>query len=130
MKQDELLAQRYGRSTKSRMRDRRLAIGIAGVSLVSFLVWAVAVTAAGSDRVTAEATSFEVLSDQQTQVSIKVTRPRTDPVVCQVQVLDNAYTIVGYREVLFLSNTGDQQTVKVNTTSMGVTGVAKDCWFK
>jgi hypothetical protein len=94
------------------------------------LVWAVAVSVENANRVTAEATSFEVLSEQQTEVSLKISRPRTDPLVCQVEVLDSAYTVVGYREVLFLSNSGDQQTVKVNTTSRGVTGVAKDCWFK
>lgn len=130
MNQEELLAERYGRSSKSRLRDRRLAIAIAGTALLSFLVWAVAVTAENANRVTAEATSFEVLSDLQTEVSIKVSRPRADPVVCQVEVLDSAYTVVGYREVVFLSNSEDQQTVRVNTTSMGVTGVAKDCWFK
>ena len=130
MNQDELLAARYGRTSKSRLRDRRLAIAIAGSALLSFLVWAVAVSAENANRVTAEATSFEVLSEQQTEVSLKVSRPRTDPVVCQVEVLDSAYTVVGYREVVFLTNTGDQQTIKVNTTSRGVTGVAKDCWFK
>ena len=130
MNQDELLAARYGRTSKSRLRDRRLAVAIAGTALLSFLVWAVAVSVENANRVTAEATSFEVLSEQQTEVSLKVSRPRTDPVVCQVEVLDSAYTVVGYREVLFLSNSGDQQTVKVNTTSRGVTGVAKDCWFK
>ena len=130
MNQDELLAARYGRTSKSRLRDRRLAVAIGGTALLSFLVWAVAVSVENANRVTAEATSFEVLSEQQTEVSLKVSRPRTDPVVCQVEVLDSAYTVVGYREVLFLSNSGDQQTVKVNTTSRGVTGVAKDCWFK
>jgi P pilus assembly chaperone PapD len=130
MNQDELLAARYGRTSKSRLRDRRLAIAIAGSALLSFLVWAVAVSVENANRVTAEATSFEVLSEQQTEVSLKISRPRTDPLVCQVEVLDSAYTVVGYREVLFLSNSGDQQTVKVNTTSRGVTGVAKDCWFK
>ena len=130
MKQDELLAQRYGRSSKSRLRDRRIAIAIAGVSLVSFLAWAVAVTADGANRVTADVKSFYVLSDQQTEVTIVVDRPRADPLVCQVEVLDSAYTTVGYREVLFLSNSSAEQTVTVNTTSKGVTGVAKDCWFK
>lgn len=130
MKPEELLAERYGRSTKSKARERAIAIAIAATALVSFLVWAIAVTAAGTDRVTAEVKSFYVLGDQQTEVTIVVDRPRADPVVCQVEVLDSRYTIVGYREVLFLSNSSAEQTVTVNTTSMGVTGVAKDCWFK
>ena len=130
MKPEELLAERYGRSTKSKARERAIAIAIAAIALFSFLVWAIAVTVAGTDRVTAEVKSFYVLGDQQTEVTIVVDRPRPDPVVCQVEVLDSRYTIVGYREVLFLSNSSAEQTVTVNTTSMGVTGVAKDCWFK
>lgn len=130
MKPDELLAERYGRSTKSKARERSVAIAIAATTLVGFLVWAIAVTAAGTDRVTAEVKSFYVLNEQQTEVTIVVDRPRADPVVCQVEVLDTRYTIVGYREALFLSNSPAEQTLLVNTTGLGVTGVAKDCWFK
>ena len=130
MKPEELLAERYGRSSKSKARERLIAVAIAVSALVGFLVWAIAVTAAGTDRVTAEVKSFYVLNDQQTEVTIVVDRPRPDPIVCQVEVLDTRYTIVGFREALFLSNSSAEQTVMVNTTSKGVTGVAKDCWFK
>ncbi len=130
MKPEELLAERYGRSSKSKARERLIAIAIAVSALVGFLVWAIAVTAAGTDRVTAEVKSFYVLNDQQTEVTIVVDRPRVDPIVCQIEVLDTRYTIVGYREALLLSNSSAEQTVMVNTTSKGVTGVAKDCWFK
>ena len=130
MKPEELLAERYGRSSKSKARERLIAIAIAVSALVGFLAWAIAVTAAGTDRVTAEVKSFYVLNDQQTEVTIVVDRPRVDPIVCQIEVLDTRYTIVGYREALLLSNSSAEQTVMVNTTSKGVTGVAKDCWFK
>ena len=130
MKPEELLAERYGRSSKSKARERLIAIAIAVSALVGFLVWAISVTAAGTDRVTAEVKSFYVLNDQQTEVTIVVDRPRVDPIVCQIEVLDTRYTIVGYREALLLSNSSAEQTVMVNTTSKGVTGVAKDCWFK
>ena len=116
MKPEELLAERYGRSSKSKARERLIAIAIAVSALVGFLVWAIAVTAAGTDRVTAEVKSFYVLNDQQTEVTIMVDRPRADPIVCQVEVLDTRYTIVGYREALFLSNSSAEQTVMVNTT--------------
>jgi Domain of unknown function (DUF4307) len=80
--------------------------------------------------VTAEVRSFEVLSPQQTQVSFVVKRVRAEAVTCQLEVLDSAYTVVGYREATVLSNAPDEQTVLVNTTALGVTGVVKDCWFK
>jgi len=130
MNSEELLAQRYGRSSKGKVLERRIFIGLAASLLIGFLVWAIAVTAAGTNRVTAEVKSFSVLNEQQTEVTIVVDRPRVDPVVCQVEVLDTQYTIVGYREVLFLSNSSAEQMVVVNTNSLGVTGVAKDCWFK
>jgi Pyruvate/2-oxoacid:ferredoxin oxidoreductase gamma subunit len=130
MNQDELLAQRYGRSSKGKVRERRIATAIAATLLVSFLIWAVAVTAYGANRVTAEVQSFLVIDEKQTEVTILVERPRPDPVVCQVEVLDIRYAVVGYREVTFLSNSSLDQTVMVNTTGLGVTGVTKDCWFK
>jgi hypothetical protein len=130
MKPEELLAQRYGRSSKNKARERGIFTILAASLLIGFLVWAIAVTSAGSERVTAEVKSFYVLNDQQTEVTIVVDRPRADPIVCQVEVLDTRYTIVGYREALFLSNSSAEQTVLVNTTSKGVTGVAKNCWFK
>ena len=130
MNQEELLAQRYGRSSQSKLRERRIATALAATLLVSFLVWAVAVTAYGANRVTAEVQSFYVLDDKQTEVTILIDRPRADPAVCQVEVLDIRYAVVGYREVTFLSNSGAEQTVMVNTTGLGVTGVTKDCWFK
>lgn len=130
MNQDELLAERYGRTQKSKARDRRLGIIVAAVALAAFLIWAVSTTAINANRVTGDATSYEVLSAQQTKVTITVKRPSATSVACQVEILDAAFTIVGYREALVLSNQPDQQTVLVNTTSRGVTGVVKDCWVK
>ena len=130
MNQDELLAARYGRTKKSKQRDRRFAIAVAATALVAFLIWGISTTWMNAERVTAEVRSFEVLSPQQTQVSFVVDRVRPDTVVCQLEVLDTAYTVVGYREAVVLGNASNEQTVLVNTTALGVTGVVKECWFK
>lgn len=130
MNQDELLAARYGRTKQSKQRDRRFAIAVAATALVAFLIWGISTTWMNAERVTAEVRSFEVLSPQQTQVSFVVDRVRPDTVVCQLEVLDTAYTVVGYREAVVLGNASDEQTVLVNTTALGVTGVVKECWFK
>ncbi len=130
MNQDELLAARYGRTKQSKQRDRRFAIAVAATALAAFLIWGISTTWMNAERVTAEVRSFEVLSPQQTQVSFVVDRVRPDTVVCQLEVLDTAYTVVGYREAVVLGNAPDEQTVLVNTTSLGVTGVVKECWFK
>lgn len=130
MNQDELLAARYGRTKQSKQRDRRFAIAVAATALVAFLIWGISTTWMNAERVTAEVRSFEVLSPQQTQVSFVVDRVRPDTVVCQLEVLDTAYTVVGYREAVVLGNESNEQTVLVNTTALGVTGVVKECWFK
>ncbi len=130
MNQDELLATRYGRTKQSKQRDRRFAITVAASALAAFLIWGISTTWMNAERVTAEVRSFEVLSPQQTQVSFVVKRVRAEAVTCQLEVLDSAYTVVGYREATVLSNAPDEQTVLVNTTALGVTGVVKDCWFK
>ena len=130
MNQDDLLAERYGRTKKSRQRDRKFAIVAAVSALVAFLAWSISTTALNANRVSAEVHSFEVLSPQQTSVSFKVSRPSKVGVVCQVEILDASYGVVGYREATVLSNAPDEQKVVVNTTSLGTTGVVKDCWVK
>jgi hypothetical protein len=130
MNQDELQASRYGRTKKASKRDRVFAISIAAVALIGFLVWGISTTAINANNVTADVHGFTVLSDQQTEVKFKVTRPKQAPVLCQVEILDASYAVVGYREALVLSNASDEQTVLVNTTGQGTTGVVKACWFK
>ncbi len=130
MNQDELLAARYGRTKQSKQRDRRFAITVAASALAAFLIWGISTTSMNAERVTAEVRSFEVLSPRQTQISFVVKRVRAEAVTCQLEVLDSAYTVVGYREATVLSNSSSEQTVMVNTTGLGVTGVTKDCWFK
>ena len=127
---DAATAERYGRTKKSKQRDRRLGIIVAAVALVGFLIWGISTTAINANKVTAEVHGFEVLGDQQTRVEFVVSRPTKQPVVCQVEILDASYAVVGYREVTVLSNASDQQTTLVNTTSRGVTGVVKECWVK
>jgi hypothetical protein len=48
--------------------------------------------------------------------------------VCAVQVLNQAFSVVGYREVEIPSS-GEYKT-RLNTTSLGVTGLVDECWLK
>jgi hypothetical protein len=130
MNQDELLANRYGRTKKAAKRDRIFAIVVATAALVGFLIWGISTTAMNANNVTSEVRGFTVISDNQTEVKFSITRPKQASVLCQVEILDATYAIVGYREALVLSNAPTEQTVLVNTTGRGTTGVVKACWFK
>jgi hypothetical protein len=130
MNQDELLASRYGRTKKAAKRDRIFAIVVAAAALVGFLIWGISTTAMNANDVTSEVRGFTVISNEQTEVKFSITRPKQASVLCQVEILDATFAIVGYREALVLSNAPTEQTVLVNTTGRGTTGVVKACWFK
>lgn len=129
MNQEELLASRYGKKAGNKQRDRIWAITIAVVALVSFLTWAVAVTADNSGKPTGNLLSFNITSQHTLEVEVSVNNHNNRTVVCQVEALADDYEVVGYKEVPVKS---DQSTVKtsLNTVRPAVSAVVKDCWFK
>lgn len=102
-------------------------IALAALLLVSFFTWAIWVSVASANRISATVESYEVLSDQQTKVTFNVTSPAGGKVLCAIQVLNSGYEVVGYREIPI---TESQQTAVINTVSRGVTGVVEHCWVK
>lgn len=126
----DLLAERYGRTVRNPKRNRTILIAFAGTIGVIFLGWAAWVTAAGANQVITQDLGFKILSEQQASVKFHVQFPlgSTDTAICAVQVLNQGFTVVGYRE-LELSASGNYETF-VNTTELGVSGHIDKCWLK
>jgi hypothetical protein len=123
----DLLASRYGRRPNAKTVNRRVVIGLAAVLLAIFLSWAAWVTLDSANRVQSEDLAYEVLSPEQTLVRFSVSSP-AGPAVCAIQVLNQSFAVVGYRE-LQISQSGEYETL-VNTTESGVTGLVDKCWLK
>jgi hypothetical protein len=123
----DLLASRYGRRPNAKTVNRRVVIGLAAALLAIFFSWATWVTLDGANRVQSEDLAYEVLSPEQTSVRFSVSSP-AGPAVCAIQVLNQSFAVVGYRE-LQISQSGEYETL-VNTTEPGVTGLVDKCWLK
>lgn len=129
MNQEELLASRYGKKARPAKRERVTAITIAVVALMTFLIWAIAVTSGSSGRPTGSLLSYTVDSPNQVTVEVQVDNHRNQTTICQVEALANDYEVVGYKEVTV---TKDENSVKTSliTVRPAVSAVVKDCWFK
>lgn len=123
----DLLADRYGRKTNAKQVNRRLVIGLAAVLIAIFVGWATWVTVDGANQVKSQDLAYEVLGPEQTSVRFSVSSP-AGPAVCAIQVLNQSFAVVGYRE-LEISQSGEYE-VLVNTTEPGVTGLVDKCWLK
>jgi hypothetical protein len=123
----DLLANRYGRRSNAKTVNRRVVIGLAAVLIVVFVAWATWVTVDGANQVKSQDLAYEVLGPEQTSVRFSVSSP-AGPAVCAIQVLNQSFAVVGYRE-LQISQSGEYETL-VNTTEPGVTGLVDKCWLK
>jgi hypothetical protein len=123
----DLLADRYGRKTNAKQVSRRLVIGLAAVLIAMFVGWATWVTVDGANQVKSQDLAYEVLGPEQTSVRFSVSNP-AGTAVCAIQVLNQSFAVVGYRE-LEISQSGEYE-VLVNTTEPGVTGLVDKCWLK
>ncbi len=125
--ESDLLASRYGITANNSRATRKRIIALASLLLAMFLGWAIWVTVSGSDAIKHQDLAYEVIDESQTSVKFSVQSP-SGPAKCAVQVLNQGYAVVGYKEVEVASS-GEFETL-VNTTELGVTGLVDKCWLK
>lgn len=129
---NDLMAERYGKSKTSQRRERRFWVTVATTVTLAFLVWAIAVTVADAVSIKSKDLAYEVIDSKQTRVSFEVTRPNLQKTVCYIQVLNQGYAVVGFKE--FEIPAGGQPTNQyetlVNTTELGVSGLVDFCQEK
>lgn len=125
---ENLLQQRYGLGS-SRKWNRILAISVAVVAIVSFLVWAIWFTIDDANKISTRDVGFTVIDEFSTEVVFEVSRNPGQAVVCDVQVLSQSYAVVGFK-TLAVEPSASRSTVistMVNTTELGTTGLVDSC---
>jgi hypothetical protein len=125
---ENLLSERYGVG-KSRRRDKVLAIVVASLATIGFLVWAVFFTISDANRVTTRDVGFNVNNEYSTEVVFEVSRNPGQTVVCDVQVLNESFSIVGFKTI-DVAPSGRRSVVistVVNTTELGTSGLVAEC---
>ena len=125
---ENLLQQRYGVG-KTQNRDRVMAIAIAVVALVSFLVWAIIFTLDDADRITTRDVGFTVNDEFSTEVIFEVSRNPGQIVICDVQVLSQSFAVVGLKTLTV--EPSERRSVVISTTvvttEIGTTGLVASC---
>lgn len=122
----DLMAERYGKRPNPKPRRGRI-ITLATALILLFLGWAIWVSVDGANQVKSQDLGYEILGPNQASVRFAVQTP-AGPAICSVQVLNQGFTVVGYREVPIAAS-GEFETL-VNTTELGVSGLVDKCWRK
>jgi hypothetical protein len=122
----DLMAERYGKKPAGKASRKRI-IAVAAALLATFLGWAIWVSVEGANQVKSQDLGYEILSANQASVRFAVQSP-AGPAVCAVQVLNQGFAVVGYKEVPIQAS--GEFEVLVNTTSLGVSGHVDKCWLK
>ena len=129
------MAERYGRRPSDQKRNRR-NITIAAIALgIVFLIFAIYSNFLVAPSIASKTTGYEITSEQQAIVKYQVA-PQNQDVVCVLKVLNQAFSVVGYREVTIaaIKNVNSSQfqnfETKINTTELGVSGLLDKCFTK
>lgn len=106
-----------------------IAALIGALAFLGFLIWAISFTIDDANRVTTRDVGFTVIDDLSTEVMFEVTRNPGQKVVCDVQVLNQSYAIVGFKTVSVEASSSRSTVIStvVNTTELGTTGLVDSC---
>ena len=120
--------QRYGQD-RLKSRDRVLAVIVASVAVVSFLVWAIFVSIDNSSQISHRDIAYEVIDEYSTTVTFEVTREPGQAVSCDLTVLNQSFAVVGFLTVDVAPSTSRSTVISstVLTTQLGVSGLVDDC---
>jgi hypothetical protein len=120
--------QRYGQD-RLKNRDRVLAVTVASVAAVSFLVWAIFVSIDNSSQISHRDIAYEVIDEYSTTVTFEVTREPGQAVSCDLTVLNQSFAVVGFLTVDVAPSTSRSTVISstVLTTELGVSGLVDDC---
>lgn len=126
------LDDRYGRTKKRTLRDRRLLWALGGffaLVLVSWVVWAG--LDSPSTQIEAIDTRHTIIDARSVSVTFEVSVKANTPVSCAISALNEGFTVVGWKVIdLPLSDSYSRSfTEVVRTTELANTGLIYRCWL-
>ena len=126
------LDERYGRTSGSRLRDRRVQWIVAGVFaliLTGWVVWAGLDGAAPT--IEARDIGHQIIDDDSISVTFEVSLPTGTASSCAVQALNETFTVVGWKVIdLPPSDAYTRSFTEVlHTTELSNTGLIYRCWL-
>jgi hypothetical protein len=130
--QSKLMQERYGIRPDADKRRRVFVIALGSALLITFLIWSASSIIATGYNFKTQTLGYTIVSKQQALVRYHIEAPVAVDLEahCGIQVLNESFAVVGYREITVPPQfKGDLETL-VNTSELGVTGSLDKCWFK
>jgi hypothetical protein len=126
------LDDRYGRTPRTRLRDRRgkwIVAGAFALILTAWVVWAGLDGAAPT--IEARDTRHQIIDDNSISVTFEVSLPTDTASSCAVQALNETFTVVGWKIVDLPPSTDYTRsfTEVLHTTELSNTGLIYRCWL-
>jgi hypothetical protein len=126
------LDDRYGRTPRARLRDRRgkwIVAGAFALILTAWVVWAGLDGA--SPTIEARDTRHQIIDDNSISVTFEVSLPTDTASSCAVQALNETFTVVGWKIVDLPPSTDYTRsfTEVLHTTELSNTGLIYRCWL-
>lgn len=123
---------RYGRTERTRRRDRWLLVALGAFIVVVIACWTLW---AGLDQVrgsgiTVDTGANQVVDDQHVRVSFTVSANAGASVACAVEAQDVEFTVTGWKIVQLKRSTKTTRsfTTTVRTMQPSVSGSVHSCW--
>ena len=122
----DLLASRYGKKG-SPNKKRNTVLASIGVAILT--IGAAYFGFANYNPVSFKDVGFRVISNIKTEIDFEITKPTDSTATCELEALNNAFGVIGYKEVLIEASTTQttRHTATVITTEKAVTGLVANC---
>jgi hypothetical protein len=128
----DILDSRYGRTPRSRARQRWIAWTVAVGFVVVFAAWVIwgGLDGARSGLQNRDI-GFSLVDDHHVDVTFEVSVPAGSTSYCAVQALSEQQAVVGWRvvEIPPADRYSRQFTERVRTIDTAVTGLIYRCWL-
>jgi hypothetical protein len=123
---------RYGRSPRSKKREKQLGVVFAAAVAVVLLAWVIwaSLDAVGSTIETKDI-AHSITSQTSVDVTFQLSVEAGTPTYCAVQALNDRFAVVGWKviEVPPSDSFNRSITESVRTTELASTGLIYRCWL-
>ncbi|WP_029144574.1 DUF4307 domain-containing protein [Microbacterium luticocti] len=129
MTTQQMLDERYGRTSSPRRRRTLLVVAIVAIgAALAVMVWAA--FGGGRNTVDATATGFTVVDAHRVDLAFQITAPAGTAVTCVLEADDTEHGVVGWKIVRLPASSGHTHAYSESIPTVGeaTTGLVNTCW--
>lgn len=128
MTTQQMLDERYGRTSAARRRG--WTIVIAGIATVVVALFAWMTIASAADDISIDGTGYNVVDARTVTVSFQFTAPTGRTIACALEAQDEEHGVVGWRIVEYAASEDHARAFEesIPTVAEATTGLVNSCW--